>query len=172
MQGGKATNLAPGEHKTMNLMSQNPLLVCSSRYRWRIPRIITMRRLMSFIAFTAFAIAGCTSSTKSAPIEGESNAMLTADQCNVFSVDGKVEICHQTDSATNSFSIVRVSDNACINEHATHTGDYVTSTDPNSTLFDPTCQGGGCLAQGAPCDATLPCCVGLTCTNGTCTVSQ
>lgn len=153
----------------MNLMSQNPLIVCSARYRWRIPKI-TMKRLISFVAFTTFAIAGCTSNTKSEPIKGESNTMLTADQCNFFGVNGKVQICHQTDSATNSFSIIQVSDNACINEHATHTGDFVTSTDPSSTLFDPTCQGLGCLAQGAPCDAILPCCDGLTCTNGTCTV--
>jgi hypothetical protein len=31
------------------------------------------------------------------------------------------------------------------------------------------CSTGGCLPTGAPCDATLPCCEGSACSNGTCT---
>lgn len=33
---------------------------------------------------------------------------------------------------------------------------------------DPTCQGGGCLPEGAPVDSTLPCCEGLSAQNGVC----
>jgi hypothetical protein len=124
--------------------------------------------MISCIAFATLVIAGCTSDTKSEPTVGGVSTALTADQCNFFDVDGKVQICHHTNSAAHPFSIIRVSDQACVDAHAAHSGDYVTSTDPNSTLFDPTCQGLGCLAQGAPCDGTPSCCNGLTCTNGTC----
>ena len=40
---------------------------------------------------------------------------------------------------------------------------------PHIAVGDPQCQGGGCLPEIAPCDATLPCCDGLQCTNGVCT---
>jgi len=113
------------------------------------------------------AMTGC--SSESSPVTvSQSNAALTEDQCNFFDVNGSVQVCHHTSSTTHPFSIIRVSEQACIHAHAGHAGDYITSTDPDSTLFDPTCQGQGCLATDAPCDATLPCCDGLTCSNGTC----
>ncbi|MFE8596306.1 FG-GAP-like repeat-containing protein [Archangium violaceum] len=99
---------------------------------------------------------------------GKSHDALTAEQCNYFDVNGKVQLCHKTSSTIHPYTIVRVSEQACINAHSAHDGDYVTSLDPTSPLYDPTCSGQGCLSVNAPCDATLPCCDGLTCQSGTC----
>ncbi|WP_438039049.1 calcium-binding EGF-like domain-containing protein [Sorangium sp. So ce128] len=57
--------------------------------------------------------------------------------------------------------MLKISEQACTNAHALHAGDYV-------AVNDPTCQGGGCLPENAPCDATLPCCDGFHCQSGTC----
>lgn len=127
-----------------------------------------MKYSISAIVFAALAIVGCTPDAMPRPAVGESSAALTADQCNFFDVNGKVQICHHTSSVAHPFSIIRVSAQACVQAHSGHSGDYVTSTDPHSSLYDPTCQGMGCLSEGAPCDATVPCCDGLTCSNGTC----
>ncbi len=89
-------------------------------------------------------------------------------QCDDFEVTGTVQICHKTLSTTHPYTIVRVSEQACIDAHSAHDGDYVTSLDPTSPRYDPTCGGLGCLPVKAPCDATVPCCDGLTCQNGTC----
>ncbi|WP_194863205.1 LamG domain-containing protein [Myxococcus sp. AB036A] len=99
---------------------------------------------------------------------GSTDSMLTEAQCEYFAAKGKVQICHATGSATHPYSLITVSERACINGHASHPGDYVTSTDPSSPLYDPTCQGQGCLPENAPCDATMPCCDGFTCREGTC----
>ncbi|WNG59980.1 hypothetical protein F0U59_38620 [Archangium gephyra] len=99
---------------------------------------------------------------------GSADSALTAEQCNYFDVNGKVQLCHKTSSTTHPYTIVRVSEQACINAHSDHNGDYVTSLDPTSPLYDPTCSGQGCLSVNAPCDATVPCCDGLTCQSGTC----
>ncbi len=93
---------------------------------------------------------------------GVADEALTAQQCNYFAQDGKVQICHRTASQTKPYTILKVSEAACVNAHALHAGDYVAVNDPN-------CQGVGCLPQGAPCDPTVPCCEGFSCTNGTCT---
>lgn len=93
---------------------------------------------------------------------GVADEALTAQQCNYFAVNGKVQICHRTASQTKPYTILRVSEQACVNAHALHAGDYVAVNDPN-------CQGVGCLPQGAPCDPTVPCCDGFSCKNGTCT---
>lgn len=102
--------------------------------------------------------AGC-----AAPLEptGEVGEHLTAEQCIYFDVNGKDTICHYTGSTSHPYTIVKTSDDGCIHGHTQHAHDYV-------AVGDPTCQGGGCLPQGAPCDATLPCCSGAACTNGTC----
>ncbi|NPD22211.1 hypothetical protein D7Y27_19240 [Corallococcus sp. AB004] len=99
---------------------------------------------------------------------GSADSALTAEQCDYFEVNGKVQICHKTSSKSHPYTIVRVSEQACINAHSAHNGDYVTSLDPTSPLYDPTCSGQGCLSVNAPCDATVPCCDGLTCQSGTC----
>ncbi|NOK08533.1 FG-GAP-like repeat-containing protein [Corallococcus exercitus] len=99
---------------------------------------------------------------------GTADSALTAGQCDYFEVNGKVQLCHKTSSTKHPYAIVRVSEQACINAHSAHDGDYVTSLDPTSSLYDPTCSGQGCLSVNAPCDATVPCCDGLTCQSGTC----
>jgi len=95
---------------------------------------------------------------------GTADQALTAEQCNYFDINGRVQICHQLGNG--KFSILKLSEQACINAHGTHAADYVTSTDPNSPLYDPTCNGQGCLPQGAPCDETIEPCEGLSCENG------
>jgi hypothetical protein len=92
---------------------------------------------------------------------GSNHAGLTAAQCRHFAASGKVTICHRTHAAGHQYRILEVSEHACINAHAAHAGDYV-------AVDDPTCQGGGCLPAGAPCDATVPCCDGASCQNGVC----
>lgn len=93
----------------------------------------------------------CSTSHAPEPAAGEAISALTADQCDYFDVNGKVRICHATGSTTHPFTVLNISDNACINAHANHPGDYV-------AVGDPTCHGGGCLPVGAPTDPTLPCC--------------
>lgn len=110
--------------------------------------------------------AGC-ATTEQQPLEddehvGATEQALTPEQCNYFAVNGKVQICHRTASTTKPYTVLKISEQACVNAHALHAGDYVAVNDPN-------CQGGGCLPENAPCDPTLPCCDGFSCTNGTCT---
>lgn len=97
---------------------------------------------------------------------GVADQALTAEQCEYFDVNGSVQICHELPSG--KFKILRVNEQACVNAFSSFPNDYVTSTDPNSPLYDPTCQGNGCLPENAPCDATLPCCDGSMCSSGTC----
>ncbi|HRI63698.1 MAG TPA: hypothetical protein PK156_05655 [Polyangium sp.] len=97
---------------------------------------------------------------------GEADLALTADQCEYFDVNGSVQICHELGNG--KFKILRVNEQACVNAFSGFPNDYVTSTDPASPLYDPTCQGNGCLPTSAPCDATVPCCDGAACTNGVC----
>ncbi|MFT3771831.1 MAG: fibrinogen-like YCDxxxxGGGW domain-containing protein [Minicystis sp.] len=98
---------------------------------------------------------------------GAADQQLTEAQCNVFDVKGKDTICHYTGSSQHPYTLVKVSNQACIHGHAGHAKDYVTSLDPASPLYDPTCNGQGCLPTGAPCDGTLDCCGGV-CVNGSC----
>lgn len=130
------------------------------------------RILKSLTAALTLALlaAGCSAATSSEGDEqgslGSDEATLTADQCDYFDVNGMVQICHGLGNG--KYRILRLAEQACVNAHSAHAGDYVTSTDPSSPLYDPTCQGLGCLPEAAPCDATLPCCDGLTCKDGTC----
>ncbi|MFT3771512.1 MAG: calcium-binding EGF-like domain-containing protein [Minicystis sp.] len=116
--------------------------------------------LASTAAFGLFALgAGC--ATTPAEHTGEADEHLTAAQCLYFDVNGKDTICHYTGSAKHPYTIVKTSDQGCINGHTGHGHDYI-------AVGDPTCQGGGCLPLGAPCDATLPCCSGAACEAGHC----
>jgi hypothetical protein len=120
--------------------------------------------LASFIALvggSSLAMLGGCSTAPQGEHVGAADSELTAAQCTYFDVNGKDTICHYTGSTKNPYTIVKTSDQGCINGHAGHAHDYI-------AVGDPTCQGGGCLPQGAPCDATLPCCSGSTCSNGTC----
>lgn len=118
-----------------------------------------------FSTATLGSVAGCSTEEPLPHADehvGTADQALTVDQCNYFAVDGKVQICHRTASATKPYTILKISESACIGAHALHAGDYVAVNDPN-------CQGGGCLPEGAPCDPTLPCCDGFSCVSGTCT---
>ncbi|WP_433927505.1 FG-GAP-like repeat-containing protein [Sorangium cellulosum] len=134
--------------------------------------------LLGYLAIPAFSTLLVASCTSAGPSEaggdddeavGEAHGALTPEQCNYFDVNGTVKICHKTGSTKNPYTIIRVSEQACIDAHSAHAGDYVTSLDPSSPLYDPTCGGQGCLPVNAPCDPTVPCCDGLTCQSGTCT---
>ena len=104
--------------------------------------------------------AACTSSSE--PVgTGSSRSALTSAQCEYFAADGKITLCHATESTKHPYTILKVSQSACIEALADHENDYV-------AINDPTCNGGGCLPESAPCDATVPCCEGLTCQSGTC----
>jgi hypothetical protein len=109
--------------------------------------------------------AGCASTSPTEQDDehvGVADQALTPEQCNYFAVEGKVQICHRTASSTKPFTILKISEAACVSAHTLHAGDYVAVDDPN-------CQGGGCLPENAPCDPTVPCCDGFSCTEGTCT---
>jgi hypothetical protein len=118
----------------------------------------------------AFSITGgCTRSTELFPEEnlGEVGQHLDEAQCLYFDVNGKDTICHHTGAANHPYTLIKISDNACIASHSGHALDYITSLDPASPLYDPTCNGQGCLPTDAPCDGTLDCCTG-SCVSGTC----
>ena len=125
-----------------------------------------MKKLLALTArivgTSAFALlAGCAEAPAEHEKLGEHQGALTAEQCEYFDVNGKVQICHKTSSTTKPYTILKISEQACINAHTQHPDDYI-------AINDPTCQGGGCLPKNAPCDPTLPCCDGLTCQNGVC----
>ncbi len=108
------------------------------------------------------AIVGCSApGAPSEPSIGTEQSALNAEQCAYFESGGKIQICHATTSPNHPYKILKVSSDACLDSHALHPDDYV-------AVDDPTCNGGGCLPELAPCDATLPCCDGLECRNGTC----
>lgn len=123
-------------------------------------------------AFSALLLAGCATPVTTGHDHDEAVAEahdeLTAEQCDYFAVDGKVQVCHATGSASNPYKIIKIAVAGCKNGHTGHDGDYITSSDPASPLYDPTCSGGGCVPTGAPCDASLPCCDGNTCEGGVC----
>jgi len=105
------------------------------------------------------ALAACSAPP---PAVGHQVSALTEEQCLFFDQNGKDTICHATHSARNPYVLLKVSDQACVQAHANHDGDYI-------AVGDPTCQGLGCLPLDAPCDPLVPCCGGGVCTNGVCT---
>ena len=93
---------------------------------------------------------GCTQS--GAPMgPGLTQAALTAEQCEFFLTDAKVQLCHHTDSAKKPFTSIRVNLEGCVAGHSSHAADYV-------SFNDPTCSGLGCYPVGAPTDGLVPCC--------------
>ena len=126
---------------------------------------------LPMVGLAALFAAGCNTSAQDESVDDDHEA-LSAEQCLYFDVNGKDQICHYTGSATHPYTIVRTSDKGCINGHTSHSLDYITSQDPSSPAYDPTCQGGGCLPVGAPVDATISCCEGLTVQDGVCTASS
>jgi len=119
---------------------------------------------------TALSLTGGCSGSAAPPPEGhpgETNQQLDGAQCIYFDVNGRDTICHHTGSVGHPFTLIKISDQGCINGHSSHAEDYITSLDPASSLYDPTCNGMGCLPAAAPCDGTLECCTG-SCVSGTC----
>lgn len=116
-------------------------------------------------ALAGFALATCggdpAADETAAPIETETHAeALSSAQCQYFTRDtGSTQICHY-DSYQRKFIPTTVNQQSCCH-HTGHSKDYVASGDP-------TCTGGGCIPIGAPCDSTLKCCSGGTCSNGKC----
>ncbi len=98
------------------------------------------------------AVAAC---TEAAPSTSSSSSELTAEQCMYFQDGGRTTVCHATGSARNPIVQITVATAACRNAHAGHAGDFV--------AVDGSCGPDACLAEDSPCDATLPCCDGLTC---------
>lgn len=98
---------------------------------------------------------------------GHGDEALTAAQCSYFQSGDKVTICHHTGAARKPYNVIRTNVASC-GGHAGHAGDYITSSDPSSDAYDPTCSGQGCLPAGAPADATIECCDGLADVGGTC----
>lgn len=123
----------------------------------------------NFLYFGAVGIvsllaANCSSGAPDESVVlAESESALTAAQCMYFQTNGNVDICHKTGSKKNPFTRIRVDTEACVNGHTAHSGDFI------ALPGDTNCAGQGCLPVGAPCDANLPCCDGLSCTAGVCT---
>lgn len=71
--------------------------------------------------------AGCGDQTTSfEPADLESNAYaLTTSDCTDEAVGRTVTFCHATSSATNPYTVITVSTNACINAHVSHAGDVL-----------------------------------------------
>ena len=57
---------------------------------------------------------------------GRVEAPLTEADCILGAVNGKVQICHETGSDTNTFVLISVATSACQKAHADHATDYVT----------------------------------------------
>ncbi len=108
---------------------------------------------------------GCTSAPE-APTRAPPSA-LTAEQCQQHAVNGRTRICHATGSPRNPYVLMNAPAGACA-EHAGHAGDYVTSLDPSSPLYDPTCSRRGCVAAGGAYDGSVACCAGLVAQGGRC----
>ena len=119
--------------------------------------------LVSVVA-VVFAIGlplGCGANRGSEPSVESRTSALTADQCSYFQIGGKTRICHATGSAKNPYVILDLAEAACVSSHAAHPADFV-------AVENSSCNGQGCLPQGAPSDPTLACCEGLAPSNGTC----
>jgi alpha-tubulin suppressor-like RCC1 family protein len=113
------------------------------------------------VALVLSSSAGCRTQTQT-PTTGEASSALSSAQCSFFADSkGKVQICHATGSENDPYVSIDVSVSGCINGLAGHPHDYI---DVNGAG----CDAQACLPSGAPCDATLPCCEGLSCINGGC----
>ena len=79
-------------------------------------RRITAITLLVFLC----GIAGASARPSAAPAP-----LVTAEECLLYAVDDKVEICHATGSATKPYQQQQVSVSACINGHGDHVNDFV-----------------------------------------------
>jgi hypothetical protein len=92
---------------------------------------------------------------------GVTSAALSTAQCEYFETNGKTTICHATSSTKNPYVLIKVSESACVNAHASHPRDFIDVSGGN-------CNNAACLPETAPCDPTLPCCGTLSCAGGSC----
>ena len=88
---------------------------------------------------------------------------LTPEQCTFFAVEDRTPICHATGADERPFILINAWEAACAIAHAQHENDFV--------AVNGTCSAPAPLPQGAPCDATLACADGLSCTAGYCSPS-
>ena len=79
-------------------------------------RRITAITLLVFLC----GIAGASARPSAAPAP-----LVTAEECQLFAVDDKVEICHATGSAVKPYQQQSVSVSACISGHGGHLEDFV-----------------------------------------------
>jgi hypothetical protein len=86
-----------------------------------------MKRLAFVTLFVLLCgIAGTSArNNPTAPVQKTDAVALTANDCLFAAVDGKVDICHATQSASNPFVLITVSVSACVEGHADHEGDVV-----------------------------------------------
>ena len=128
--------------------------------------------ILPLLGLVGFVASGCATTVDPQDDEnvGAAEQALTPEQCEYFDVNGTVQICHSLPNG--KYKMLRVNEQGCVNGHSGHGGDYVASLDSSSSLYDPTCQGLGCLPVAAPCDATLPCCDGSSCVDGACVADQ
>lgn len=92
-------------------------------------------------------------------LSGDAGA-LTPDQCAFFEVGGRTAICHATGSPNRPFILINAGPNACAIAHARHADDFV--------AVNGSCDAPDPLPAGAPCDATIACADGLSCSAGVC----
>ena|SRR5438477_3709354 len=104
-------------------------------------------------------LCSCASSSSDQEWTSRGSA-LTAEECTSFAgQNGKVAICHATNSVKNPFVAIQPDVNGCINGHSNHPLDFIDFTGDCSVT---------CLPQGAPCiiEQTPSCCAGFFCIPG------
>jgi cysteine-rich repeat protein len=117
----------------------------------------------TLVALGALAVSSALASCGVDEVElGHARESLTMSQCSYFADGGRVRICHLTGSPRRPYNSLRLGLAGC-NDHSSHAGDYI-------AVGDPTCNGQGCLPEGAPWDDTVECCQGLSPLAGTCRV--
>ncbi len=123
------------------------------------------QRLFFTIILTVLGTAGCMNE----PLDDVSvvTTALTEEDCNAANINGKVSICHETASNTNTYVLINVSTNACVKAHSDHGGDFISAegTCPPKDLgqCDTACKAQVC-PDGTTTDSCradyTPCCTG------------
>src|SRR5262245_46929947 len=112
---------------------------------------------LAILFLSALAATSCGPTPESV---GSTSSNLSSDQCSYFEVDGRVTICHVTNSPKKPVVKLKVALDVCAESHSLHPHDYVAVNDY--------CGPNACLAEGAPCDSTLRCCSGACTPAGLC----
>ncbi len=83
--------------------------------------------LYPLLLLAAAFMAGCAddmAAFENADLEWDAYA-LTSSECLDEAVNRRVTFCHATSSATNPYTVITVSTNACVNAHVNHAGDVL-----------------------------------------------